>query len=497
MKYKFWTKTLIVVCMGVFFVSSQDIRAEADQENNMPPYNFNAINAKKAKFEKKPVPKKLPKLEVSTDGHYLVAEGGEPFFWLGDTVWGLLKNATREEADYYLRHRAANGFNVVQAVALWGWGWRDGIGGDNAYGEVPFIKDDPARPNEKYWEHVDYIVNKAESYGMYMGLLPLWGGDQIARLHYFNEEQAYNYGIFLGQRYKDNRIIWILGGDTHGFKSPEVYRALAKSIAIGLTGEEDYDSHLMTFHPYGGYSSSAWFHDDQWLDFNMVQSGHSFNSDTYNRILFDYGRHLTKPVLDGEPSYENIYHDLNKRNPKINSHEVRKAAYWAVLAGACGHTYGAHELFVFYKGGDPGNWNADTYWYDALDFPGSDDMKHLRDLFKEFPFNKLVKDAALLITDKGYGDHHIESAMATDKSFGLIYVPNGKKIEVNTLVLKGKNVQAFWFNPRDGKRALIKTFSEKGAQEFLPPSQSQDWLLILESMGTETEKQDENEEEIL
>ena len=485
MKNKLMTWMYVVVSIMVFFCV-QGCRTEKKAENSMPPYNFDSIFAENSELEKRNISKKLPHLKVSPDGRYLISEDGAPFFWVGDTVWGLFKQATREEADYYLRHRAANGFNVVQAVALWGWGWRDGIGGDNAYGEAPFIKDDPARPNEKYWEHVDYIVNKAESYGLYMGLLPLWGSDQIARLHYFNEEQAYNYGVFLGQRYKDNRIIWILGGDTPGFRSPEVYRALAKGIAIGLTGEEDYGSQLMTYHPRGGFSSSAWFHDDKWLDFNMVQSGHSFNSDTYNLILYDYNRYPAKPVLDGEPSYENIYNNLKRCKSKIDAHDVRNAAYWAVLAGACGHTYGAHELFLFFKGGDPGPFDADTYWYDAIDFPGSNDMKHFREFFTAVPFNELVADFSLVMTEKRYKDHYIQAARAKDNSFAVIFIPKGREIEVNTSFLKGEKMQSYWFNPRDGKRELREVFQRSEKRTFAPPTKMQDWVLVLESMGGES-----------
>ena len=44
-------------------------------------------------------------------------------------------------------------------------------------------------------------------------------------------------------------------------------------MARGLR-KGDGGAHLMTFHPTGGNGSSTWFHNDDWLDFNMRQNGH-------------------------------------------------------------------------------------------------------------------------------------------------------------------------------------------------------------------------------
>jgi hypothetical protein len=57
-------------------------------------------------------------LRASADGRHLVQADGRPFFYLADTAWSLFHRLTREEADLYLRNRAAKGFTVIQAVAL-------------------------------------------------------------------------------------------------------------------------------------------------------------------------------------------------------------------------------------------------------------------------------------------------------------------------------------------------------------------------------------------
>lgn len=119
-----------------------------------------------------PVALHAQRLRVSDDRRFLVREDGTVFFYLGDTAWELFHRLTREQADLYLEDRARKGFNVVQAVAL---AELDGLNTPNPYGHKPLINNDPTRPNEKYFEHVDYIVNKANSLGIYVGLLPTWG----------------------------------------------------------------------------------------------------------------------------------------------------------------------------------------------------------------------------------------------------------------------------------------------------------------------------------
>ncbi len=55
----------------------------------------------------------------------------------------------------------------------------------------------------------------------------------------------------------------------------------------------------------GGGSSSEYFHNDDWLDFNMRQNGHVAEyTGRYELTTKDYLMNPVKPVLDGEPIYE-------------------------------------------------------------------------------------------------------------------------------------------------------------------------------------------------
>lgn len=241
-------------------------------------------------------------LRVSDNRRFLTFADGTPFFYLGDTAWELFHRLSRAEAEFYLRDRAAKRFTVIQALVLAEMG---GLTAPNPAGELPLVDNDPTRPNLAYFDHVDAVIETAASLGLYVGMLPTWGdkwnrkwgqGPEI-----FRPENARRYGQFLGRRYRDQPIIWILGGDRP--VETEGHREIVRVMAGGLR-EADGGEHLITFHPGGGHTSAEDFHAEGWLDFNMWQTGHDRNRDVYACIAADYARTPTKPCMDAEPGYK-------------------------------------------------------------------------------------------------------------------------------------------------------------------------------------------------
>ena len=55
---------------------------------------------------------------------------------------------------------------------------------------------------------------------------------------------------------------------------------------------------------------------------------------------------------------------------RFDDYDARQAAYWSLLAGACGHTYGNNNVWQMWAPGrKPVIW-AHVPWYEALDHPG-------------------------------------------------------------------------------------------------------------------------------
>ncbi len=173
----------------------------------------------------------LPALRVSADHRSLETVEGKPFFYLGDTAWEIFHRLTIEEAEYYLNDRASKGFTVIQAVALAEF---DGLNEPNAYGHRPLVELDPSRPaivdgpNNDYWDHVDAIIDLANQKGLRVGLLPTWGDKWNVKWGkgplVFTTDNAETYGRWIGTRYKNRSVIWILGGD-RPVETPSIARS--------------------------------------------------------------------------------------------------------------------------------------------------------------------------------------------------------------------------------------------------------------------------------
>lgn len=239
-------------------------------------------------------------LQVSDNRRFLQLGDGAPFFLLGDTAWELFHCTTRDEADFYLETRAAQGFNTIYAVVL---AEHDGLRVPNSNGDLPLHDLDPTRPNEAYSAHVDYVVQKADSLGLWIALLPTWGDkwnepepspERKTTGVIFTPENAAAYGEYVGKRYAKSPIIWVLGGDRAVENATQ--HAIIDAMAHGLT-RGDGGRGLKTFHPRGGRSSTHYFHDSDWLDFHMLQSGHvGRDVANYDLIARDYAMKPIKPV---------------------------------------------------------------------------------------------------------------------------------------------------------------------------------------------------------
>ncbi|HLH53420.1 MAG TPA: glycoside hydrolase family 140 protein [Verrucomicrobiae bacterium] len=427
----------------------------------------------------------MKRLLVSQNRRFLVREDGTPFFWLGDTAWEIFHRASIEEAELYLKRRRLQGFNVVHGVALAEF---DGLHTPNVYGDCPLVKDDPLQPNEAYFRHVDRVIEIAAQNDIWVGLLPTWG-DKLELLAHgkgpviFNPQNARTYGEWIGRRYRQTwNIIWINGGDRQGGGANRpIWEALAEGIKCADP------NHLMTFHPLGGgggHSSSEWFHESDWLDFNLAQSGHERKHlANYGIIERDYKRVPTKPCLDGEPRYED--HPVAWKPQEFgwfDDYDVRQAAYWAVFAGAFGHSYGCHPVWQFLDHRYPPIGLARRYWKEALELPGAGQLKHLRNLIESRHLLSRVPDQALVVNQLDDGAH-CQACRGTGYAF--VYLPQGGKVEVNLEILGERMLRACWFDPRTGQTRLCRELPGRGTAQFEAPfaGPCSDWVLVLDSQS--------------
>ncbi len=449
---------------------------------------------------------RLTSLQVSESGRFLVKENGDPFFWLGDTGWRLFSNLTREESVRYLEDRKAKGFTVIQCQLL-------PVNPDleNAYGHRPFHERDVRQPIEEYWDHVAYVLEKAGETGLYMAVLPAWArtyiedrlGNPEYKLFTNDPQGAYDYGYYLGRRFMDmDHLIWVLGGDSWGTKD-SIYNRMAQGITDGYR-DGDGDRVLMSYHPKGGTyrppatSSGEFYHDMEWMDFNMIQSGHRIGNRNFEKITEDYNRLPVKPTLESEPCYEHhpVRHDF--KNGEFSAWHLRRRAYWAILAGSFGFTYGGNGIWQMSTPERPGRESHfNYYWYQALDHEGGKQMVHVRNLFESRPYidPQRMPDQGIIFSQQDTVDGHVQCARAGDYSYWIIYVTNGRALGLRTGFLKRREYRAWWYDPRTGltfnpdSAVITKPFEFNAVDDpciFDPPGSpgpGNDWVLVLDDVN--------------
>jgi hypothetical protein len=425
----------------------------------------------------------LPSLKVSSDNRYIITEDEAPFFWLGDTAWELFHRLNEEEALQYLQDRADKGFNVVQAVIL---AELDGLTEPNSLGDLPLMDQDPLQPNESYFNYVDYICEEAAKRGIYMGLLPTWGdkynkawgvGPEI-----FTPENAFAYGEYLGRRYATfSNIIWIMGGDRLPANTEDYRIVCQMSLGIRRGGAKQ----LMTMHPKGGNTASGIFGNESWLEVDMFQSYHMKGCREYRFTKKALAAVPKRPVIDGEPGYENIPNFLNKihRN-RLNAFDVRRTAYWNMLSGAAGHTYGCNEIWQMYRPEKTPLHGAQIPWYQALELPGSRQMGYMKAFFERLPWQRLRLEPKFLKGVNLKTGGYIVGMLDEKRKFALAYSPEGRGIRAKLQLLDSHDLVAIWFEPATNKVTVLTEKMEQRPTTFKPqkltPESSDRLLLVID-----------------
>jgi hypothetical protein len=424
-------------------------------------------------------------LKVSENGRHLVDEEGNPFFWLGDTGWALFQKLAREEVALYFKTRAQQGFSVIHA-AVYNKNPFVLSPLSNVYGDLPFINDDLLRPfitpgsntNDSlaydYWDHVEFVINTADQYGLYINLLPIFGISEGEGYNLITTENACEYGRFIGNRYKDNKnIIWCMGGDVLADNElrRSVWDLLAKGITESVAGSEDYNKTLMTYHVRGGHSSSEYFANAPWLDFHMLQTWASFTK-IYDAVTKDYIREPIKPTLHGEGAYEDGPEYPTK---PITTHIIRKQVYWANFAGGF-HTYGNSNVWNF--GTNPYYVSQD--WIDALRSEGAGNLSVFRTIFGSLEWWNLIPDQSIIINGIGGGDS-LNVAMRSSGNDTMIVYCSESSLTIDLKIFDvDESIVADWIDPKTGKRNNIGIFSNISTKTLSTPEGWEDALLLLQ-----------------
>lgn len=451
----------------------------------------------------------LERLRVSADSRRLETSSGRPFFYLADTAWTMPQRLKWDDARHFMSVRKSQGFNVLQIVAL--DPERD-VKMRNPAGETALFDDDLTKPNERYFAYLDEILDSAEQLGFYVLLLPVWGqlvvGESWGGKTFpktVTVENAAWFGEWIGRRYRERtNIIWCLGGDRQpihaGVDYRMVWRELAEGLAFGVTGRrakwhqesEIWDQLLITYHTCfemetGEYSTfSYWTDEDKWISFTSLQSGHGLLTENYKAVTLEQQRKTIRPVIDIEPAYERMPMNWPELFPLHGDGIVRKRAYWSVLAGACGHSYGHASVWCFISEKERDQ-VLDASWFEALSHPGAAQLGFLRQLATTVPFERWLPDQSLTdhVCQQPCLDEHIQSARDRNGEFVIAYLSSGGQVDLKLDALSSAPLVGIWFNPRTGNTETFDVTDQRITLSSPTSGLDQDWILLVANRSLE------------
>lgn len=417
----------------------------------------------------------MQKLKIADNQRFLVREDGSPFVWIGDTNWFFAK-LPPETIDAILDDRVSRGFTVMQVSC------REKSYNGATTGPI-------TQPNEAWWAYLDEYIAKCRKRGLYVGITLGWWG--LIRNH--QAEELYEYGKWVGRRYRDhNNIVWLTLGELGGHKRKNIFPREKIAALVSGIREGDSGNKLLTIHAdyQRGTSISA---DAALCDFNNWQTSQWCCPEELPRaddrqwrvweaISYDYQQLYNgrpKPTIDSEAWYEH-----NKDFCGATDFIIRRRAYFTVFAGAFGHTYGAGGLWDGLTSPEACSQSAEK----AIDYPGAKSIQYvsrlLHDLQKDFlklrPAQQLILSA-----NPDHYDEHIQASLAADQRFALIYSASDAAYTIDLSLLKGKKFRGAWYQPGSGLyRPINKRFTSGRNPAFLvdPPGSSgpgNDWVLII------------------
>jgi hypothetical protein len=463
-------------------------------------------------------------LKPSANGRYLVDSSNVPFLIIGDAPHSILANLNNEDATRYLTNRGSNGFNALWIELLCD-SYTGGAGtegspnyGRDVNGNNPFTSTLPGgyydltTPNPAYWSHVDYIVQTAAANGLQCVFTPLDQGGWTQTSLRNGTNRCYQYGQFLGNRYKNSpNIIWNLGNDFQNWATQQ-NDAVILAIADGIESVDT--NHLMTIELNFMVSESQ--DDPNWISRITANAVYTYYP-TYDETLAAYNKPNIMPVLFLEEHYEYSNVGGEFGTPNV----LRRQEYWSLTSGAlAGHMYGNYYTWTFTSGWhflrtrgvrqyfknffSSRNWyNLSTWtfangWQSHLQTTGTRELMYFKNFFSSRKWYNLIPDQSHTLLMAGYGTYtpggnvsdsdYATAAKTPDGTLAVVYTPVRHTLTI-ALNNFSSRVTTRWYDPTADTFVAIpgSPFPNSGSHNFTTPGNNSrgdpDWVLLLQAQG--------------
>ncbi len=448
-------------------------------------------------------------VKASSNNRYLVDQNNQPWLLMGDAAWEMMGLIGPSDMAVYMADRQTRGFNATLIVFPCAFG-QCPTNGSALDGTLPFTSgSDPSSfdlstPNSAYWSEVDAVVNLAASYGLVVLFDPteLYGMMQTFRNN--GATKCYNYGVYLGNRYKNfPNIIWHHGNDFQTWNTSSTDNNLIHQIMLGIASVDP--NHLQAIEL--NYDFSYGNQDTLLNGVLTMDSAYTYYG-TYDCVLQAYASSPTLPAYLEEANYEGE-NDTGGLPGPAGPYALREQVYWTLTSGGVGQIWGNRDIYQF-----------DSSWKTSLDSPGALQIAGINSFFGSYPWWNLVPDCTTdcntgsnhSVVTAGFGtydgsdldieqNNYCSTGWLTNGSLAIVYCPGNTDppsavtITVNMAAFNGP-MRARWFDPSNGATGGTYTtifgspFTNSGTQSFTTPGTNgansaggQDWVLVLDQPG--------------
>jgi hypothetical protein len=424
-------------------------------------------------------------LKNSANDRYIVDQNNAPWLMMADSPQSMICTIDPSDMVTYMSARASQGFNSINPDAICTTYTGGNSAGTAFDGTPPFTSGsspanyDLSTPNRAYFTELDQLINLAGSYGFEVILDPIETGGWIDTLENNGTTKAYNYGAYLGNRYKSfPNVMWLSGNDFETWSSSSTDNDLVYQVMAGIASADPNVLQTIELNYLLSYSNQ-----DTLLSSVLTDDGAYTYFETYDCVLQAYASTPTTPAFLIEANYEDESNNGGLPGP-TGPYVLREQAYWTLTSGGVGQIWGNHYFWGFFSG-----------WQSQLSSPGALEIQYINQLFDNIAWWELVPDTTHEVVTAGYGTYdgsnlnlttanYCTTSAAANGSLALTYCPNPSTFTVNLAKFSGP-VTAQWYDASDGAYATISgsPFQNNGLQNFTTPGNNHDgdpdWVLVM------------------
>ncbi len=434
---------------------------------------------------------------------YLMYADGTPFFYLGDTHWGMYtEDLSDDHFKHIVRRRVEQGFTVLQSEPI-GASFRLQDGRVDAEDIEGFRKADA------YYRFIADagLVHANAEFFFASNLSPELASDEAA-LQALSRYWVARFGAYpvlwtLAQEI-DNDFYADRGGNFYDYRNNPWVK-----IAEYIHAADPY-SHPLSGHQENAVNTSVTGGgvevDASQADGNGASA--FLPEPVSERTGHNWWAAQWSPPLHETPGPEAVRDYWLSDRPAVN-YEGRYCGLWTMnfgsraqgwisfLSGFCGYGYGAADIWLYHSGFEAQITSFDgveyitpelkaTPWQEALEYPSALQMRHLRSLLESFDWWNLTP---VISGDPVFRDASGAAVYARTSRMHLLYF-YGKGTQtgrVSTLV-PGAGMDVRWYDPRTGaSQEAVPPVREADGYWALPPKpDGEDWVLVIRTQETES-----------